>query len=107
MQKQLLGFFAATLLGGCASIALENPDNAVQVVYDRQPLVGCEPKTTLVGSAGNWFRYWFTSNRDLGYGAFNDLRNQAAAIGANRLLYVERYEFTTSVTVIAKAYACP
>ncbi|MBC7005886.1 DUF4156 domain-containing protein, partial [Photobacterium sp. BZF1] len=52
------------------------------------------------------YNYWFISDRDLTQGALNQLRNQAAALGANTVSLYSPPDFSTSVTLIGNAYYC-
>lgn len=89
MRKPIiLACLAATTavgLVGCSSIPLQPNANKVMVTND-QNHKGCKFVGTATSNQGNFFTGGFTSNQNLQEGAFNDLRNQAANMGGNRVI---------------------
>src|SRR6185437_2402057 len=72
----------AVLLSSCASVQLT--PNANKVIASPNPAPkSCKYLGQVVGNQGNFFTGGFTSNRNLEEGAMNDLKNQAAKLGAN------------------------
>ena len=68
----------------------------------------------VVGSQGNVFSGDFTTNENLMLGARNDLRNKAAAMGANVVQIQDTLNSThpysagaVKTTLVGVAFACP
>ena len=107
------------MMSGCASIAV-NPQ-ANHIVSSPNPAPkGCKYLGEVTGNQGNFFTGGFTSNKNLEQGARNDLRNQAAAMGANYVQIVTTRGGNTgsynqgfgsaeqtNVTYAGNAYSCP
>ena len=79
----LLGLLVATsLYFGCSAIKV-HPGAEEVIVSNNKPPKGCKYLGAVVGGQGNFFTGSYTSNSRLAEGANNDLRNKAAALGAN------------------------
>ena len=95
------------VLAGCSTSPLLVDASRVVLTWDANDIQNtCERRGTLIGSQGSWYNYWFISDRDLTQGALNQLRNQAAALGANTVSLYSPPDFSTSVTLIGNAYYC-
>ena len=76
------------------------------VMYQYQ----CTYKGEVAGSQGNWLTGGWTSNKNLALGARNELRNEAAKLGANVVVITETLNSTDAenalenVTHIGRAY---
>ena len=72
----------------------------------------CTYKGEIAGAQGNWLTGYWTSNKNLALGARNDLRNEAAKLGANVVVISETLSGTDesnelkNVTHIGRAYVC-
>lgn len=109
----------ALLIGGCASIEVH--PSATRIISSPNPAPkGCKYLGEVTGNQGNFFTGGFTSNKNLEQGARNDLRNQAATLGANYVqIVISRSGHTgsynqniggleqTNVTYTGNAYTCP
>ena len=71
-----------TLLSGCAAIHLQPGAEKVQISQSK-PSRDCKFLGTVTANQGNSFTGSFTSNANMQEGAFNDLRNKAAALNGN------------------------
>lgn len=107
--KAILGI-AILAVASCKTAGLNQ--DAQQVVASRSPAPhGCASVGYLVGRGGGSFGGAYISNEDLVEYALNDLRNQAAGLGAN---YVQHDPpemgngggTTTTVTISGTAYRC-
>lgn len=106
MFKKLFLSGLPLLLSACSVIQL-NPDAAhVQFTSVSDTLNQCEYRGEIIGSEGHWYTYLFIANEDLMQAALNDMRNQAAAKGANTVYLEEPYVFGASVTILGLAYSC-
>jgi hypothetical protein len=87
-MKKIIAISALTvLLCSCASVQLGS--NAARVIASPNPAPKeCKYAGQVVGNQGNFFTGGFTSNRNLEEGAMNDLKNQAAKLGANYIQLV-------------------
>ncbi len=72
---------AAAILAGCATAPATQQGAAVELVTERPK--NCKFVGEVTGSHGNVFAGDFISDERLIQGARNDLRNKAAAMGAN------------------------
>ncbi len=84
MNKYILSSATIILLGltGCSAIPL-NPNAERVLVSPDKPDSNCKFIGQIRGSQGGAFSGPFTSNDNLNDGAMNQLRNNAAAKGAN------------------------
>ncbi len=87
-SRIFLGNIAAALLVSCATAALSS--SGAQVVTSQSPPVdsgwdpqSCKPLGYVLGRGGGSFGGAYLSNEHLIEYALNDLRNKAAALGAN------------------------
>lgn len=112
----------AVAMVGCASQAL-NPQAARVIVSPNAAPKGCKYAGQVVGNQGDFFTGAWTSNRNLEEGSMNDLKNQAANLGANYVQLVNSRagntgsirsyggDFSgsmqeTNVTNLGNAYVC-
>jgi hypothetical protein len=101
---------------GCQSTTL-SPQAQRVVLSPNQPPHGCKYVSALTGNQGNFFTGGFTSNKNLEQGAMNDLRNQAANLGANYVQMLSNRsgvtggsgggQQQTNVVYTGNAYNCP
>ena len=85
----LSGVVVAAVVGlsGCSAIPLEPAAQSVMITHEAAP-ASCKFKGTVTANQGNAFTGAFTSNKNMQTGAFNDLRNQALAMGGNRVVLI-------------------
>jgi len=101
---------AAAFVTGCATASL-SPQGAKVAVTRNAPPSDCRSIGYLVGEGGGTFGGGFISNDQLIEYAMNDLRNKAAARGANYIqadpptLGQGKGE-TTTATITGTAYVC-
>lgn len=112
----------AAAVVGCASQAL-NPQAAHVIVSPNGAPKGCKYAGQVVSNQGDFFTGAWTSNRNLEEGAMNDMKNQAANLGANYVQLINSRagntgsissyngDFSgsmqeTNVTNIGNAYIC-
>ena len=107
MITKYCALFALVLPLAACGIAQLNP-NAAHVEISSVPIESdkCEYRGEVIGSEGHWYTYLFISNRSLMQAAVDDLRNQAAAKGANIVYIDEPQDFASSVTLLGLAYRC-
>jgi len=102
---------AALALSACSTASLSTEGAKVAASRNSAP-PSCAPAGYLTGKGGGTFGGAYISNEQLIEYALNDLRNQAAELGAN---YVQSDPpqlgsgngTTTSVTITGTAYRCP
>ena len=117
-MKQLWATALVGVAASCAAIPLNTRGASVRIIH--QTPEGCEYVGTVEGDQGNWFTGPATSNRNLEVGARNDLKNNAAAAGANVVVLItDRAGQTgswgehggsvrqTNVVYVGEAYHCP
>ncbi|MFB9887887.1 DUF4156 domain-containing protein [Balneatrix alpica] len=106
--------WSAVLVGvsGCSAIQANPGAEQVRLVME-QPTGSCRFIAEVSGSQGNFFSGNYTSTENLLLGARNDLRNKAAAVGANVVYMQESHHSqasdslgTTNTTLIGHAYRC-
>lgn len=119
LRKFVVIGLLALMMSSCASI--EATPRASHVISSPNPAPkGCKYLGEVTGNQGNFFTGGFTSNKNLEQGARNDLRNQAAAMGANYIQIVTSRGGNTgsynqgfgsaeqtNVTYTGNAYKCP
>lgn len=103
---------AAVLLGGCAATSVTPQGAQVELVTERP--ANCKMLGEVLGSQGNVFSGDFTSDQNLMMGARNDLRNKAAAMGANVVQMQNTLNSThpysagaVKSSIVGTAFACP
>ena len=119
MKLSFAFLLTATLLGGCAATAL-NPQAARVMVTKTQAPAGCVYVGSVVGEQGGSFAGRYTSNAHLAEGAFNDMKNKAAELGANYVVLEDTHAGNTvsgdrngvsggqtDVTHVGNAFKCP
>ncbi len=100
----LSGLTAAAIIGlsGCSAIPLK--PGAEQVMVTNAPAsAACKFLGSATANQGNFFTGAYTSNKNLQAGAFNDLRNQAVALGGNRVVLLMTDAASTSSSNIMSA----
>ena len=100
------------VLAGCSATPVSQQGARVEITTERPN--GCKMLGEVVGSQGNVFSGDFTTDRALMEGARNDLRNKAAAIGANVVQMQNSLNAThpysagaIKSTLIGTAFVCP
>ena len=110
----LVGLFAFTIVAlctGCNTPDLSSEGAKVTVSPDA-PRAECVELKYVVGRGGGTFGGEYVTNDDLIEYAMNDLRNQAAEMGANYVRHDpptlgEGDGTTTTATVSGMAFKCP
>ena len=112
MKKLLLVAPVALSLVGCAAPSLSEQAQRVVILQNLPTQFQCSYKGEIAGAQGNWLTGYWTSNKNLALGARNDLRNEAAKLGANVVVISETLSGTDesnelkNVTHIGRAYVC-
>ncbi|MDF2155489.1 DUF4156 domain-containing protein [Vibrio sp. CAU 1672] len=66
----------------------------------------CDYLGDVIGSEGHWYSYLFYTNDAMIQGAINQLKNNAAMLGADTVYMVAPQDFVTSFSVLGTAYRC-
>lgn len=107
----------------CSAVTLQPGAQKVMVSNDPAPKT-CKFLGTITANQGNFFTGVYTSNKNLQEGAFNDMRNQAVALGGNRVVLLmataastgggsfsngtgEMSSGQTNVALTGNVFACP
>ncbi len=112
-------FLISALMTGCS--AMELKPGAERIVMSRKDAPkSCNFKGNVVGSQGNFFTGAYTSSQNLTKGSINDMKNQAAVLGANYVMLDTHATGDTisggnggigggqtNVTMSGSAYLCP
>ncbi len=109
MRKRFFFFFCFIpfLLVACSTTPLQKEAQSTRLFFNPEEVKGCEYLGEIIGSEGQWYSSWLTSNRSLAMGALNDLRNNAQMKGADTIFIPSNLLlFRTSVTFIGQAYKC-
>ena len=105
-KKFLLGSMVLVSLSGCITFPTEE-SRKVRVFWDEtQRVAQCEHKGIVYGSEGHFYDYWLHSDRDMIWGAVNQMSIRAVAMGADTLYLYRPFGFLSSVTLMANAYKC-
>ncbi|MCL9776074.1 DUF4156 domain-containing protein [Vibrio methylphosphonaticus] len=97
------------MLSGCSSPAHNLTQQSASVVLRLDQNIDtsqCQWKGDVTGSEGHWYNFLFLLNSTMARGAMNDIKNNAAEIGANTVYLLLPIDFQTSVTLFGSAYDC-
>jgi hypothetical protein len=106
MFKNVLVLLTLYILGGCAVVQLDPAATHVKFTANLVNVDNCEYRGEVIGTEGHWYTYLFIANEVLMQAALDDLRNNAAARGANTVYIDDPYNFSSSVTILGLAYYC-
>ena len=106
MIKNISIFLAIILLAGCSVAQLEPAAAHVRLTANPVVSQNCEYLGEVIGTEGHWYTFLFIANETLMQAALDDLRNKAAAKGANLVHLDDPHQFGTSVTLLGLAYKC-
>lgn len=112
MNKLLLLAPITLSLVGCSANSLTNQGQHVVILKNLPSQYQCTYKGEIAGSQGNWLTGYWTPNKNIALGARNDLRNEAAELGANVVIISETLNATDdslelkNITHIGRAYLC-
>lgn len=82
MQRYaVFALVCSAVLAGCAAAPLMPEAHQVRIVTNEP--AGCKYLGEVTGNQGNFFTGGFTSNANLETGARNEMKNEAAKLGAN------------------------
>jgi hypothetical protein len=108
-QLALITLLLLLLLNSCANIVLDENAASVNVYYSlsEKSITNCNYVGDVVGSDGNFLKFWYMSNLRLTRGALNDIRNKANAMGGDSVFILqEMLEYTTTSTFVGSVYRC-
>ncbi|ASK79880.1 hypothetical protein CF386_10020 [Paraphotobacterium marinum] len=115
MKKIIFLTLIVSFISGCAAIKL-NPNAKNVIVTPEKPDKDCKYLGSVSGDQGNSFTGEYTSNKNLEIGAMNDLKNNAAALGANYVQLItnraasdsngQQTSNQTSVSQVGNAFFC-
>ena len=111
MRFRFLAMAACTiaLLTGCMANSVTPQGQKVVIVQSLPTQYQCTYKGEVAGSQGNWLTGSWTSNSNLALGARNDLRNEAAELGANVVVIINatvEHNSLENITHVVRAYLC-
>jgi hypothetical protein len=106
MFRNVLVLLTLYLLGGCAVVQPDPAAAHVRLTANPDIAENCEYLGEVIGTEGHWYTYLFISNEALMQAALDDLRNKAAAKGANMVHIDDPHDFSSSVTLLGLAYHC-
>ncbi|MGD8173309.1 DUF4156 domain-containing protein [Vibrio sp. TRT 21S02] len=107
--RNVAALTALLVLAGCTSPTNQLTPNAEQVHvrmdsgFDANQ---CQWLGEVTGSEGHWYSYLFFTNDVMIEGAINNLKNNAAKLGADTVYMIAPQDFVTSFTVLGSAYHC-
>ncbi|CAH0534697.1 hypothetical protein VST7929_02647 [Vibrio stylophorae] len=109
-MKSVLRFFSAIFatlsLAGCVTFPTPESEK-VKVYWDHsQAIAGCENLGMVIGSEGHFYDYWLHADRDMVWGAVNEMRIKVAEKGGDTLYLYQPFGFLSSVTLMGGAYRC-
>ncbi|MBV7314630.1 DUF4156 domain-containing protein [Shewanella sp. NIFS-20-20] len=105
-MKYCLAVLLALLLSGCITFPTEM-SSQVKVVWDNPSAIEqCEQLETVYGSEGHFYDFWLHSDKNMVWGALNQMRIKTAELGGDTLYLYQPLGFLGSVTMMANAYDC-
>ncbi len=117
MIRNISAMIAIVIILSCCTMVPPNSLNKPEYnnirVTSLTPPKNCTYLGEVYGSQGNWFSGIFTANVYIVMGAMNDLRNNAAAMGAN-YVFIDHLKYmgpgfingSNYSTFVAQAYKC-
>ncbi|WP_052470664.1 DUF4156 domain-containing protein [Vibrio owensii] len=106
MRLTLAATLTATLLTGCVTFPTQESE-LVKVIWDDvNAITNCQLVGTVMGSEGHFYDYWLHADKTMVWGALNQMRIEAAELGADILYLYQPFGFSSSVTMIGNAYQC-
>ena len=108
-QIILITLLLLLLLNSCANIALDENAAVVNVYYSlsEKSITNCDYVGDVIGSDGNFLKFWYMSNLRLTRGALNDIRNKANAMGGDSVFILqEMLTYSTTTTFVGSVYRC-
>lgn len=105
-EKRAFLLALVCMLASCSVISLKPEAAHVEITAVPVKSNTCQYMGEVIGSEGHWYTFLFIANRTLMQAAVDDLRNQAAAKGADTVFIDEPHFFTSSVTLLGLAYRC-
>ena len=114
MRFRFLAMAACTiaLLTGCMANSVTPQGQKSSLFKVCLPNINALTKEKSLATQGNWLTGSWTSNSNLALGARNDLRNEAAELGANVVVITETINATDednsleNITHVGRAYLC-
>ena len=85
------------LLGGCTVAQLDPAAADVKLTANPAIAENCKYIGEVIGTEGHWYDFIYMSNETLMQAALNDLRNKAAAKGANLVHIDDPHDFRETV----------
>ena len=108
-QPILATLLLLLLLNSCANIVLDENAVVVNVYYSlsEKSISNCDYVGEVIGSDGNFLKFWYMSNLRLTRGALNDIRNKANAMGGDSVFILqEMLTYSTTTTFVGSVYRC-
>lgn len=106
MQRTKFAVGLAALITGCVTFPTPESEQ-VKVIWDNNDFIQqCEQKATVFGSEGHFYDFWLHADKDMLWGAINQMRIKAAALGGNVLYLYPSLNFSSSVTLMGNVYVC-
>ncbi|KLV07432.1 membrane protein [Photobacterium aquae] len=93
-------------LSGCVTFPTAESRQVKVLWNDSDALRGCEHLGTVIGSEGHFYDYWLHADKDMVWGAVNQMRIKTAAQGGDTLYLYEPFGFMSSVTMMGNVYRC-
>ncbi len=104
--KQGITWALPLLLSGCITFPTYESEQ-VQVFWDHpEAIKNCKAKGIVYGSEGHFYDFWLHADRDMIWGALNEMRIKTVELKADTLYLYSPFTFSSSVTLMGKAYDC-
>ncbi len=95
-----------TFLSGCVTYPTVKSEGVKVVWHDTNAIQGCDTISPVYGSEGSFYDFWLHADKNMVWGALNQMRIQTAELGGDLLYLFEPLGFSSSVTFLGNAYAC-
>ncbi|MBW3141465.1 DUF4156 domain-containing protein [Ferrimonas balearica] len=108
MTKMIQAMLILSVLALSGCVTFPTPESEqVTVIWDHsEAITQCQHKGTVIGSEGHFYDYWLHADKDMVWGALNQMRIKTAAMGGDTLYLYQPMGFRTSVTMFGNAYDC-
>jgi hypothetical protein len=104
--KLCMALAAATFLSGCITFPTVKSEHVKVIWHDTNAIQECHLIGPVYGSEGSFYDSWLHADKNMVWGALNQMRIQTDKLGGDVLYMFDPLGFSSSVTFLGNAYAC-
>ncbi len=99
-------FVVTTFLAGCITFPTAKSELVKVIWQDINAIQECDVISPVYGSEGSFYDSWLHADKNMVWGALNQMRIKTDELGGDVLYLYEPLGFSSSVTFLGNAYAC-